>query len=289
MLWSASTTHPLGQIARWALFIGIVAIGVATRPWLPGWAFMWLVSVALFLGFKVLAWPRGWGLREWPGLFVWFCLWPSMDPGPLLHPQPRPPMPRGEWAVALAKTLFGAALLWGVARRMEPPLLAGWVGMAGLITIFHFGFFHLAALAWRWAGVRVEPLMRNPLAAVTLGEFWGSRWNRGFSDVARRRVFRPLAPMIGLPAATMAVFLFSGVVHELAITVPSRGAYGQPTAYFLFQGAAALWQRAHPRWATGWRGRLFTLTAAAAPAYWLFPPVWVERCILPFFQVIHAL
>jgi D-alanyl-lipoteichoic acid acyltransferase DltB (MBOAT superfamily) len=212
-----------------------------------------------------------------------------MDPAPFLGPRRHSRVEAREWGAATAKTMLGAVLLWGVARRMAHPLAAGWTGMVGLIFLLHFGGIHLLALAWRTLGVPVKTLMHNPAAAATLNEFWGSRWNRGFSDLARREVFRPLAPVLGTGGATMAVFLFSGYVHELAISVPAGGCHGWPTAYFLGQGAAGLWQRAHPRYASGRRGRLFTLGIVAGPAFWLFPPLFVERVILPFLQVLHAL
>jgi alginate O-acetyltransferase complex protein AlgI len=205
------------------------------------------------------------------------------------HRTPKPSAPAGEWFEALGKILFGAVLVWGVARLAPRPLVAGWIGMIGLIFVMHFGGFHLIALLWRRAGVNVGPNMRNPLAARTLAELWGSRWNRAFSELARRRIFKPLLPRFGPAGATMAVFVVSGIVHELAISVPARGGYGLPGGYFLLQGAATIFQRAYPWLASGWRGRAFTALVAAGPAFWLFPPVSVERCFVPFLELIHAL
>jgi alginate O-acetyltransferase complex protein AlgI len=267
------------------------------QPALPAWLFMWVMAGAIFAGCKVLA-------MRWPPDFGWLLLWPGMDQGPFLraalekskamasHRTPKPSAPAGgsaEWFEALGKIGFGAVLVWGVARLAPRPLAAGWIGMIGLIFLMHFGGFHLIALRWRRVGVEVGQNMRNPLAARTLAELWGSRWNRAFSELARRRIFKPLRPRIGPVGATMAVFAFSGIVHELAISVPSRGGYGLPGGYFLLQGAATVFQRAHPWLASGWRGRVFTAVIAAGPAFWLFPPVSVERCFVPFLQVIHAL
>jgi alginate O-acetyltransferase complex protein AlgI len=271
-----------GKLPRWSLATLLVAAALSAKPCLPPWAFLWLTTAALFFSFKTLA-VRG------PVDWRWFFLWPGMDVRPFQ--KRRIPQRVRHWAKPLALAILGAVLIWVIARHATAPLLGGWIGMIGFILLLHFGGFHLLALAWRAAGIEVQPLMARPLASVTLAEFWGARWNRGFSDVARREVFWPLAPVIGARPAQLAVFLFSGLVHELVITVPDGVGYGLPTLYFLLQGAAATWQRApaHRAWASGARGRLFTLFIAGAPAFWLFPPVWVERVFVPFLQVIHAL
>ena len=43
------------------------------------------------------------------------------------------------------KTFLGATLIWVVARTESAvnPLLAGWLGMVGLIFVLHFGTFQL--------------------------------------------------------------------------------------------------------------------------------------------------
>ena len=84
------------------------------------------------------------------------------------------------WIAGVRNLLIGAALLWGAARHFSHPLAAGWVGMVGLIFILHFGVFHLATAFWVGLGLKVKPVMRNPLAATTLAEFWGQRWNTSF-------------------------------------------------------------------------------------------------------------
>jgi D-alanyl-lipoteichoic acid acyltransferase DltB (MBOAT superfamily) len=208
----------------------------------------------------------------------------------------RPTEPsRGEWAAATLKTLFGATLTWVIARTALPgsPLLAGWLGMVGLIFMLHFGTFHLASLGWRAAGVAATPLMRNPLASSSLADFWGRRWNTAFHDLAVQFTFRPLRPIVGLTAATWSVFLASGLVHELVISVPAHGGYGFPTGYFLLQGLGVTSERTRVGrrlgLGRGWRGRLFTVLVTAGPAFWLFPPPFVQRVILPMLAVIGAI
>jgi len=164
--------------------------------------------------------------------------------------------------------------------------------MLGIILLLHFGFFHLLALAWRSAGVPVTPLMRAPLLSRTVGEFWAERWNTAFNRLATRLLFRPFRHAFGLPTATMLVFLVSGLVHDLVISIPARGGYGLPTLYFLLQGTAILFERTNLARRCGLnrglRSRLFTITIIAAPAFWLFHPVFVHNVILPFLKAIGA-
>jgi len=199
-----------------------------------------------------------------------------------------------EWFAAVFKTGLGVLLLWGMARvtLCVPPLLVGWVGMIGIVLLLHFGLFHLVSLAWRTVGADAPPIMRAPLIATSLSVFWGRRWNLGFSVPARRLLLKPAAARFGRGAATLVVFLVSGLLHELVLSVPARAGYGLPTAYFLAQGAAILFERSalgrRLGLGGGWRGWCFAMLFAAGLAYWLFNPTFVIRVILPFLQTIGA-
>jgi hypothetical protein len=91
----------------------------------------------------------------------------------------------------------------------------------------------------------------------------------------------------------LAVFLVSGFLHELVITLPAGGAYGLPTVYFAVQGLGALLQKSGRartlKLDCGWRGRAFTIVAALGPLPLLFPPVFVRNVILPMLQTIGAI
>jgi predicted DCC family thiol-disulfide oxidoreductase YuxK len=221
--------------------------------------------------------------------------WVGMDAATLLKKKDVVEIPRaGEWIFGGIKTLLGGALLWGVARytvRVNP-LLGGWTGMVGIILLLHFGLFHLLALGWRAAGFNAQPLMRAPLLSRSVGEFWGHRWNTAFNRLATQFVFLPWRRTLGLRTATMLVFLVSGLVHDLLLSIPARGGYGLPTLYFLLQGAGVLFE--HTKFARrcglngGIRGRIFMLTLTAGPVFWLFHPIFVDHVILPFLKTIGA-
>jgi alginate O-acetyltransferase complex protein AlgI len=190
---------------------------------------------------------------------------------------------------------LGIALLYAGVRLTYPvsPLLCGWVGMIGLILVLHFGTFKLLALGWRRAGIDATLLMENPAKSTSLADFWGRRWNTGFSGPARRHLHAPLAKRIGPAAATACVFLISGLVHESVISLPAGGGYGLPTAYFLLQAAGMQLERSRVGrrlgLSRGFRGWTFTLLVTVGPAFVLFHSVFVREVILPFLTAIGAL
>ena len=173
------------------------------------------------------------------------------------------------------------------------PVLAAWMGMLGIILILHFGSFHLAALAWRSLGVAAEPLMRSPALSTSLSVFWSERWNRGFNRLAHDLVFRITYRRFGVGAAIMLVFLISGLVHDLVISLPAGVMFGLPTAYFIIQGIGVLIERSrHGRrmgLRAGVKGWAFMCVFTVGPAYWLFHEPFILNVILPFLKAIGAL
>jgi len=281
----------------WAPLLGLTTLAIALKESLPPWGVMWTLAIAIFAGFKWWTWCRatsnGMPVPAFQS-FAYFFLWPGMDARRFLAPaQPCRKIGLAAWTWALVKTSGGAVLVWSVARLAGHGLLAGWIGMVGTIFLLHFGLFALLALFWQQRGILVQPLMDCPIAADSLSDFWGRRWNSGFRDLVFGLFFIRLAKRWGTAAATMLIFAFSGLIHDLVITFPARGGYGLPTLYFVVQGVAILIERSEigTGWALaqGWRGHVFTLMVVAAPVLGLFPPPFVLHVMVPFFQVIGAL
>jgi predicted DCC family thiol-disulfide oxidoreductase YuxK len=251
---------------------------------LPAWAWMWTLAVVLFFGFKWITWIRArrGGLRMGIGCGLgYWLLWPGLMPTVFAradyNARPR------EGIFAGGKTGLGALLVWGVARRLpaNQSLLTGWIGWVGLAFLLHFGVMHLLALAWR-----VPPIMRTPILATSLRDFWSARWNMAFRDLAQAVWFAPLRHRYGAGVATIGVFLASGTLHELVISVPARAGYGLPTLYFTLQGLGMMLER---RWQhNALFARLMTWVIVAGPAFWLFHPPFIERIVVPFLRVIGA-
>jgi hypothetical protein len=81
-------------------------------------------------------------------------------------------------------------------------------------------------------------------------------------------------------------FLFSGLLHELAISVPVEAGYGLPLLYFTLHGGLVLLERrlegtaaALPRW--GWLGRAWTCGWLVLPLPILFHRPFLAGVVWP--------
>jgi hypothetical protein len=176
----------------------------------------------------------------------------------------------------LVNACVGAVLLWVVPALMPDDwpaslrLASAGIGYAFLLL---FAGFDAWALAYRACGVGVEKLWHNPAAATSLADFWGRRWNRIFSGMARETLFVPLSRRVGAGVALFAVFVYSGLLHE-NFSVAARSGYGLPLLYFLIQGVGTwLESRGAFRRAfrgRAWLGRLWTAGVVLGPCLLLF-------------------
>jgi alginate O-acetyltransferase complex protein AlgI len=162
--------------------------------------------------------------------------------------------------------------------------------MAAFSFVVHFGAFDLLAAGWRRAGVPVEKLFVCPVAARSVADFWSNRWNRAFSAFARDLLFVPAAWRLGTVGATLVVFGFSGLAHELVISVPAGGGYGGPMLYFLLQGMVVLLEnrrlfRARVR-QRRFGARLWTAAVVLAPLPLLFPLAFLQNVVLPLMAAL---
>lgn len=215
------------------------------------------LSVGMWLGFA----GTWFGMR--PRLFVSAENHPLSGAGALIR--------RGAInAITGALLVVLARLAWTGTHLL---LFATVLLLTGLSFVVHFGLCNLLAGAWRWRGVACEALFRAPLKSQSLGEFWARRWNLAFSEMTTIAVYRPLVDRIGRGPALMAGFALSGLLHEMAISVPVRAGLGLPLLYFLMHGALVLIERALARAGfplTGWVGRAWAIFWVVAPLPILF-------------------
>lgn len=278
----------------WLPLAGLPALVPLVTPagW-PRWAVMWLAAFAIFAGCKWLTWRRSTVQHASAGRHVaYFIAWPGLDADAFLGPRSALPPRFAEWSIAALNAVLGISLFVasGMGLGGAPELLRGWIGMIGVVLVLHFGLFQLLSCAWRSVGVQARPLMRFPIAATSVTEFWGTRWNTAFRDFAHRFVFVPMSRSFGPRAAILGTYLFSGVVHDAVITVPAGGGYGGPTAYFLIQAAALFVERSlvgrRVGLGGGLRGWLFTFAVVMGPVAMLFPAAFVTRVALPFIAAV---
>jgi hypothetical protein len=260
----------------------------------PPWVTMWLVAFGVYGGFKVFTWAEaeGWRRPAWISMAYLFA-WPGMDARTFLagvrndRATLRPAA--SEWLFAFAKLALGLALL-AVASlvRFEPAWLRGWLAMAGIAFVLHFGLFHVLSCFWRSLGIVAVPLMHWPIAATSLTEFWSRRWNLAFRDLTHRFVFRPLASRFGGVVALWVGFLLSGLVHDAVISGPAGGGYGLPTLFFLLQAGGMMIERKvlGRQNAARARGWLFTAAFLIVPAPLLFHTAFLNNVVLPFVDAL---
>ncbi len=90
-------------------------------------------------------------------------------------------------------------------------------------------------------GADVRELFRAPYKAMSLKEFWGPPLEPClFRNDGHRIAYKPLKKRLGTPGATLVAFLLSGILHEIAISLPVNAGYGLPLLYFALHGALML-------------------------------------------------
>jgi alginate O-acetyltransferase complex protein AlgI len=208
-----------------------------------------------------------------------FC-WFGMDPGAFVNRRAGLDW-KGDVGLGLLLMVLGTLGTWWVASIPWRPLLLMFVPMS---LGFHFGALRVLKGALRAAGYPVRTLFPNVLASRGIGDFWSKRWNVGYSQMMQRLVGRPVEHRLGSGAGVMAVFLGSGVLHELAITLPVRSGVGLPTLYFALHGMLTLFERKLGRPI----GRLPALLAVVLPLGLLFPPAFQQEVIARCLGVFAA-
>ncbi len=259
----------------------------------PSWAWMWAVAFGIYAGLKWLSFAAG--ARTHASAYCrsagYLLLWPGMDAKAFFKVRRSLPAPSNhEWISAVANLTLGSFLLLCVVPMVfrSSRLAAGWVAIVGLGLVLHFGLFQMLSLSWRAAGVEAVPIMNAPYRAVSVSEFWGRRWNLAFRDLAHEFVFRPVLATNGATIATIAVFLASGLIHDVVISGSAGAGFGLPTLYFLIQAASLFVERTGParrlgagQGVVGW---VWCAIVVVGPVGLLFHRPFIERVVLPMMQ-----
>jgi len=194
-------------------------------------------------------------------------------------------------------TLVGAAWFVTHQRSSATTEMESWrlwlataLLLPGLSLVIHFGVFNMLTGFWRCFGVRCSLLFRAPLLSQSLAEFWGRRWNLAFSEMTALAVFRPLKQLPG-PAsrvtalATISGFLFSGLLHELAISVPVGAGFGLPMLYFAVHGIGMMLEKRLVFLRSPSARRVWTGAFVLLPLPILFHRPFLEGCVWPIIGI----
>lgn len=102
--------------------------------------------------------------------------------------------------------------------------------------------------------------------------------------------YRPLKEKIGIKRAVIVSFLLSGLLHEIAISLPARAGYGLPLLYFLlqaifmqFESRTAIDRRITSHW---FFLHAWVMGALIIPMPLLFHQSFVSRVLVPLRQVL---
>jgi len=296
----ASRCATPGWRLRTASWIMVVGLTGAVERWCaeqPGGFRMLAICGVLLIAMKTvvsveaaIAGQAPLSPLRWLGFAA---LWPGMDPTRFSPSPPCSDTVRPLLRMGLAR--IGCGVLFLAAARMawlstQSRLLATIPLLLGISLIVHFGLFNVGAGLWRRLGVPCNQLFVAPLAAHGLAEFWGRRWNLAFTEMIQFGVYRPLSPRIGRTAAAVIGFGFSGVLHEMAISVPAKAGYGLPMLYFLLHGVLVSLERRWQKRGTPISDRplgrhLWTLLWLALPMPILFHPPFLQSVAWPLIGI----
>lgn len=143
----------------------------------------------------------------------------------------------------------------------------------------------LGQLLFWLSPVAISSIHNHPLTSISLGEFWGRRWNfwvrdwlQDISQANRKNLVKKL----------LITFLASGLFHELLVNLPhflyfGEIFFGNMTLYFIIQ-ALGLWVEKKLLFkAPAFVGCIFLWAVVILPT-----PLFINRPLLIFFGIIDG-
>jgi len=291
LLWLAGLVAPAFSFParwRWAFPIaGLVLMYLfrdqppAARLAASSLLFLYAIKSAVLLTSA----PQRPNALTWLDRAIYMTVWPGMDPERLSRRLPPPAETARTFAHGLVLTLVGVGCT-GLIALGTPYLTSatiGWLGIGALLLTVHFGFSGiLASLLWL-SGRPVRPLFDRPFASASLSDFWSRRWNLPFVDMDRKLFMPVLLRWMPLRTAVIAIFLISGLLHEMAISYPAGGGWGGPMIYFAIQAIGVVGERK-----LRLKSRLATWIWILLPLPLLFHEAFRSSLIVPLFDCLHG-
>ena len=194
----------------------------------------------------------------------------------------------------VSRILFGFILLYAsrLVQQNQLPIyfLAELLALVGLSFVLHFGILNISTAFWRYWGVDVRELFRAPYKSQSIKEFWGKRWNLAFSEMTAIIAYKPLKRKLGNYGAIVAAFLFSGILHEIAISLPVMAGFGLPLVYFILH-SLAMYLEEKMYWVKKaltlpYLPRLWTMAWLILPLPLLFHHHFVGKVVFPLRELL---
>lgn len=197
---------------------------------------------------------------------------PVLAPNSLARSQPLSAIPR---FLLRGSGCLGALVLcywvyWKLVHAFHLHGLALSYLAAPAVLLMTEVFVAIVTILWLPSGRLLPVLHRNPLAARSVADFWGRRWNLWMSDWFLYVIFTPLRRRPVL--AVWLVFFLSGLMHEYVLNltlwlVTGKKLFGTMMLYFLLQAAGVLIER---RFKNGLGNVLFTWAVVFVPVPLVF-------------------
>jgi len=221
--------------------------------------------------------------------------WFGMRPA-LFERLPNSPLPfthilrKGISRVVIGIILLYLSMLLGNHFAAEKIFLPQLLLLVGLSLILHFGILNLCTAFWRSFGVNVSELFQAPYKSKSLKEFWGKRWNIAFSEMTTLIAYRPLKTKVGIEKALIISFLLSGLLHEVAISIPVMAGFGLPMIYFVIH-AFAMHLEAHSVFLQKllqrkWLAHIWVMSLLIIPMPLLFHRDFIGHVLVPLRTLI---
>lgn len=282
----------------WTIAIVTVSVSAVVTSGQSSLVSMLVVVVLQLLSMKIIVAVESYSGENRLTVLQWLAFslgWFGMRPVLFERLPSRPLLLQGLAVKGISRVIIGFSLLY-LSRLVDghstaavlflPQLLL----LAGLSFILHFGILNLSAASWRFAGVDAPELFRSPYRSTSLKEFWGRRWNVAFSEMTALIVYRPLKGKLGAEIALATSFFLSGLLHEIAISLPVRSGYGLPMLYFAIH-AAAMQMEARSSVVQKLLGHrilrhVWVMTVLILPMPLLFHKAFIDDVLIPLREVI---
>jgi len=189
---------------------------------------------------------------------------------------------RSVWLLLLNVFITSSAFLTLLHTRHPSSTGMSLLRLAAGVALFYAAaalIFEVSALCFRLAGYSLPLMHRTPIAARSVGEFWGQRWNIITSAWFHTFIFCPLARRRSAGVGVLGCFLISGAFHGWPMLV-ALGTFAalSTVVFFVIQGVVVLVES---------RLSIHTWPVAMARAWTLVllltsSPLYVDPCLRLF-------